>query len=100
MIRKRLSAPRQECSGESNRTLRLHPLADAIGIKLLRFGLMLVTLQVAAAAGVSRWDLGLVTNVVTVLAVTLMTLWGVWHASRFTAAWRSSLAVIAVVPKR
>lgn len=79
--------------------LRLHPLADAVGITLLRFGLMLVTLQVAAAAGVGGWDLGLVTNVVvTVLAVALMTQRGLWRASGFTTAWRSRRAAIALVP--
>ncbi|MDQ3554078.1 MAG: CPBP family intramembrane metalloprotease [Chloroflexota bacterium] len=79
--------------------LRHHPLADAAGITVIRFVLMVVTLQVAAAAGVGGWDLGLVVNVVVALfAAALMTRRRLWRSSGFTTAWRSRLAALALLP--
>lgn len=79
--------------------MRPHPLVDAIGITVLRFGVMVVTLQLAAAVGVGGWDLGLVTNVaVTAMAILLMTWRRLWHASGFTRAWRSRIAALALLP--
>ena len=46
---------------------RLPPLADATAIHLLRFAVMLVTLELAGWLGVTGWYLGLVTNVVLVV---------------------------------
>ena len=78
---------------------RLHPLVDASGIVVLRFGVMVATLQLAAVAGIGGWDLGLVTNIaVTILAIALMTRRRLWHDSGFTTAWRSRIAAVALVP--
>lgn len=79
--------------------VRLPPLADAAGITLLRFLVMLVVLELAGAAGVEGWYLGLVANIaVTVLAVVLVTRRGLWRACGFTVAWRSWAALVTLVP--
>jgi uncharacterized protein len=79
--------------------MRLHPLVEGIAITLLRFAVMVATLELAEAAGVVGFDLGLVTNiVVTVLAVVLMTRRRLWRASGATTAWRSWIAAAALVP--
>lgn len=79
--------------------MRLHPLLDGIAITLLRFALMVATLELAGAAGVGGWHLGLVTNVaVTILAIALMTRRRLWRVSGATTAWRSWIAAAALVP--
>lgn len=79
-----------------------HPrwaLADAAGVQLLRFLVMLATLEIAGAAGISGWYLGLVTNVVvTVFAVVLVTRRGLWHRIGATTAWRSWAALLVLLP--
>lgn len=78
---------------------RLPPLADAISIHLLRFVIMLVTLEVAAWVGVTGWYLGLLANVVlTVAAVVIMTRRGLWRSSGMLTRWRSRLAALALIP--
>lgn len=78
---------------------RLPALADAVGIHLLRFVVMVVVLEIAGAAGVTGWYLGLIANVaVTILAVVLMTRRGLWNTTGATTAWRSWPALLALVP--
>lgn len=79
--------------------MRLHPLADAAGIHVLRFLVMIGVLAIAGAVGVEGWYLGLVANVaVTVLAVVLMTKRRLWRSSGATVAWRSWVAFIVLIP--
>jgi len=74
-------------------------LADAVGVHLLRFAVMLVVLELAGAIGVRGWYLGLVANLaVTVLAVVLMTRRRLWRSSGALRAWRSRAALLALVP--
>lgn len=75
------------------------PLADAVGIHVLRFLVMLVVLPIAGALGVEGWYLGLVANVaVSVLASVLMTTRRLWRSSGATVAWRSWAALVVLVP--
>jgi hypothetical protein len=78
---------------------RLPPLADATAIHLLRFAVMLVTLELAGWLGVTGWYLGLVTNVVlVVVAAAVMTCRRLWHSSGMLTLWRSRLAALALIP--
>lgn len=78
---------------------RLPAWADAVGVHLLRFVVLLVTLEAAGAAGVRGWYLGLVANVaVCVLAIVLVTRRGLWREIGATRAWRSWAALLALVP--
>lgn len=78
---------------------RLPPLADATAIHLLRFAVMLVTLELAGWLGVTGWYLGLVTNVVlVVVAAAVMTRRRLWHSSGMLTLWRSRLAALALIP--
>lgn len=79
--------------------MRLHPLADAAGIHVLRFLVMLAALAIAGAIGVQGWYLGLVANIaVTILAVVLMTRRRLWRTSGATVAWRSWAALLVLIP--
>lgn len=79
--------------------MRLHPLADAAGIHVLRFLIMLAVLAIAGAIGVEGWYLGLVANIaVTAPAVVLMTRRRLWRTCGATVAWRSWAALVVLVP--
>lgn len=79
--------------------MRLHPLADATGITALRFLIMLGTLELAGAAGIRGWYLGLVANIaVTIFAVVLVTRRKLWRVTGATTLWRSWWALVALVP--
>ena len=76
-----------------------NPWLDGIVVTVVRFLIMLVTLELAGLAGVSGWTLGLVANVaVTVFAVWLVTVRGLWHRIGATVPWRSWTAALLLVP--
>lgn len=75
------------------------PWLDGVAITVVRFLIMLVTLEVASLAGVSGWTLGFVANIaVTVYAVVLVTQRGLWRRIGATTAWRSWAAVLLLLP--
>lgn len=79
--------------------MRLPALADAVAVHLARFLVMLGTLEVAGALGVSGWWLGLAANVaVTGFAVVLVTRRRLWREIGATTAWRSWVAALAALP--
>lgn len=66
---------------------------------MLRFAVMFAALELAIAAGVTGWYLGLVANVaVTVLAVMLMTRRRLWKSTGMLTRWRSWAALLALLP--
>ena len=79
--------------------MRLHPLADAVGIHLLRFGVMWMVLEAAPWVGITGWYGGLAVNVViTLLAAVIMTRRGLWVSTGMVVPWRSGLAMAALAP--
>lgn len=79
--------------------MRFHPLADATAIMLVRFLIMFFTLEVAAAADVGGWYLGLLANVaVTIFAAVLVTRRRLWASIGATTLWRSWWALAALAP--
>ena len=75
------------------------PVLDGIGITVMRFGLMLATLQGARLVGIEGWYQGLTANiVVTIFAFALMTGRRLWRSSGFTTGWRSWIATLALLP--
>lgn len=78
---------------------RLSPWADALAIHLFRFGLMWATLELAGLVGIPGWYQGLTVNVVLcIAAAALMTRRRLWRSTGMAVAWRSRLAVVALVP--
>lgn len=66
---------------------------------LVRFLIMFFTLEVAAAAGVGGWYLGLLANVaVTIFAAVLVTRRRLWASIGATTLWRSWWALAALAP--
>lgn len=75
------------------------PLGEALGITVVRFALMLATLEAAGLVGVGGWYLGLTANVAaTIYGVVLMTRRRLWRGSGFAIGWRSGLAAVAMLP--
>ena len=78
---------------------RLPPLLDAVAVHLVRFLVMAVVVGGATLLGISSWFVGLAANVaVTVLAVVLVTVRGLWSRTGLTRLWRSPWALLALLP--
>lgn len=75
------------------------PLLDAIAITVVRFLLMLATLEIAPSFGIDGWSGGLATNaVVTLYAVALMTHRRLWRRSGFLTGSVSLVTAVALLP--
>ncbi|MGY1857993.1 CPBP family glutamic-type intramembrane protease [Modestobacter sp. SYSU DS0290] len=79
--------------------MHLPALADAVAVHLGRFLVVLVTLELSGALGVSGWYLGLVANAAaTGYAVALVTRRRLWRAIGATTVWRSWAAALTALP--
>lgn len=65
----------------------------------MRFLVLLVAVELAGAAGLSGWSVGLAANLaVTAFAVALVTRRRLWHSIGMLTPWRSRWALLAIVP--
>ena len=79
--------------------MRFHPLADAVGLMVLRFLVILGATEVATLLGIVGWSQGLFANIiVTLLAIALVNRRRLWRSIGMTTVWRSALALLALAP--
>lgn len=73
-------------------------LASAVGVHLLRFGVIVGGLELAPLIGISGWYAGLFVNALCVLlAAGLVTRLGLWHRIGIAVAWRSWAALLPLL---
>ncbi len=70
-------------------------LAFAVGVHLLRFGVIVGGLELAPLIGITGWYAGLFVNALCVLlAAGLVTCLGLWHRIGIAVAWRGWAALL------